>query len=118
MCIPVWRETEERGKRAKGKKKKKTTKQSRPKFHNSRILEGKEISPTQRENRRGINHKGAIKGDSCMCAQLLQSCLTLCDHMNRSPPGSSVHGILQARILEWVAIPSSRARLTQVRAQH
>ena len=37
-----------------------------------------------------------------------QLCLTLCDPMDRSPPGSSVHGILQARILEWVAIPSSR----------
>ena len=37
-----------------------------------------------------------------------QSFLTLCDPANCSPPGSSVHGILQARILEWVAIPSSR----------
>ena len=37
-----------------------------------------------------------------------QSCLTLCDHMDCSPPGSSVHGILQARILEWVANSSSR----------
>ena len=33
-----------------------------------------------------------------------QSCLTLCDPMDCSSPGSSVHGILQARILEWVAI--------------
>ena len=39
----------------------------------------------------------------------LQSCLSLCDPMDYSPPGSSVHGILQARILEWVAISSSRA---------
>ena len=38
----------------------------------------------------------------------LQSCLTLCDPMERSPLGSSVHGILQARILEWVSIPFSR----------
>ena len=37
-----------------------------------------------------------------------QSCLTLCDPMDCSPPGSSVHGIPQARILEWVAMPSSR----------
>ena len=37
-----------------------------------------------------------------------QSCLTLCDPMGCSPPGSSVHGILQARILEWVAMSSSR----------
>ena len=40
-------------------------------------------------------------------ALVAQSCSTLCDPMNCSPPGSSVHGILQARILEWVAIPSS-----------
>ena len=37
-----------------------------------------------------------------------QSCLTLCDTMDCSPPGCSVHGILQARILEWVAISFSR----------
>ena len=37
-----------------------------------------------------------------------QSCLTLCDPMDYNLPGSSVHGILQARILEWVAIPFSR----------
>ena len=45
---------------------------------------------------------------ACMCAKLLQSCLTLCDPMDCYPPGSSVHGILQARILEWVAMPFSR----------
>ena len=43
-----------------------------------------------------------------MCVLTAQSCLTLCNPMNYSPPGSSVHGILQARILEWVAIPFSR----------
>ena len=44
-----------------------------------------------------------------MCVSLVtQSCPTLCDPMDCSPPGSSVHGILQARILEWVAMPSSR----------
>ena len=37
-----------------------------------------------------------------------QSCLTLCDPMDCSPPGSSVHGIPQARILEWVAMPFSK----------
>ena len=36
-----------------------------------------------------------------------QSCLTLFDSMDRSPPGFSVHGILQAKIVEWVSIPSS-----------
>ena len=37
-----------------------------------------------------------------------QSCLTFCDPVDCSPPDSSVHGILQARILEWVAISFSR----------
>ena len=37
-----------------------------------------------------------------------QSCSTLCDPVDCGPPGSSVHGILQARILEWVAISFSR----------
>ena len=37
-------------------------------------------------------------------AKLLQSCLTLCDPIDGSPPGSSIPGILQARTLEWVAI--------------
>ena len=42
----------------------------------------------------------------CVHAQWLQLCLTLCDRMDLSPPGFSVHGILQASILEWVAMPS------------
>ena len=42
-------------------------------------------------------------------AKSLQSCLTLCDPIDGSPPGSSVHGILQARTLEWVAISYSNA---------
>ena len=40
--------------------------------------------------------------------KVVQSCLTFCNPMDCSLSGSSVHGILQARILEWVAIPSSR----------
>ena len=42
-------------------------------------------------------------------AKLLQSCPTLCDPIDGSPPGSSVPGILQARTLEWVAISFSSA---------
>ena len=41
-------------------------------------------------------------------AQSLQSCPTLCNSMDGSPPGFSVHGILQTRILEWFAISCSR----------
>ena len=59
--------------------------------------------------------------DSCCCtaethckpiaatAKSLQSCPTLCDPIDGSPPGSPIHGILQARTLEWVAISSSNA---------
>ena len=43
-----------------------------------------------------------------MHAKPLQLCLTLCDPMDCSPPGFSVHGILQASILEWVVISFSR----------
>ena len=47
-------------------------------------------------------------GHACMHALSLQSCLTLCHPMDCSPPGASVHGILQARTLEWVTMPASR----------
>ena len=43
-----------------------------------------------------------------VCAKLLELCLTACHPIDHSSPGSSVHGILQARILEWVAMLSSR----------
>ena len=49
-------------------------------------------------------------------ARSLQSCPTLCDPMDCSPPGSSVHGVLQARTLEWIAMPSSRGS-SQLRYQ-
>ena len=45
---------------------------------------------------------------ACIHAEPLQSCTTLCDSMNHNLPGSSVHEILQARMLEWVVMPSSR----------
>ena len=45
---------------------------------------------------------------SCVCAKSLQSCLTLCTPLGCRPSGSSVHGILKARIMNWVAIPFSR----------
>ena len=43
----------------------------------------------------------------CVCMLVAQSCLTLCNPIDCSPPGPSVHGILQARTLEWVAISFS-----------
>ena len=53
----------------------------------------------------------ALQCCASICAVLclvVQSCLTLCNPMDCSPPGSSVHGIRQAKILEWLAMPSSR----------
>ena len=59
-----------------------------------------------------IFYKWSLKAliSYCVCAACLvgQSCLTLCDSVDYSPPGFSVHEILQARILEWAAIPFSR----------
>ena len=54
----------------------------------------------------------AVKESACnavaaAAAKSLQSFLTLCDPTDGSPPGSSVHGIFQARVLEWVAIAFS-----------
>ena len=55
-------------------------------------------------------NKGIVNQNSMVSevSEVAQSCLTLCDPMDCSPPGFSVHGILQARILEWVAISFSR----------
>ena len=44
----------------------------------------------------------------CMHAKSLQLCLTLCNPLDCSSPGSSIHGIIQTRVLEWIAMPSSR----------
>ena len=49
----------------------------------------------------------SLDSDVCVCV-CFQSCLTLCDPMDCSPPGSSVHGISQAGTLEWFAISSFR----------
>ena len=49
-----------------------------------------------------------VKTKTCICVLVAQSCPTLCEPMDCSLPGSSVHGILQARVLEWVAISFSR----------
>ena len=57
---------------------------------------------TQEEMNRPITIKGTE-------SEVAQSCPTLSDPMDCSPPGSSVHGIFQARTLEWVAISFSNA---------
>ena len=56
------------------------------------------------------------QGWGCVCVLVAQSCPTHCHSMDCSPPGSFVHGIFQARILEWVAISFSRGS-SQLRDQ-
>ena len=51
----------------------------------------------------------AAAAAAAAATKLLLSCITLCDPIDGSLPGSSIPGILQARVLEWVAIPFSRA---------
>ena len=53
----------------------------------------------------------------CCCGKACQSCPTLCDPIDGSPPSSSVPGILQARTLEWVAIPFSSASKWKVKVK-
>ena len=50
-----------------------------------------------------------INSSAAAAAKSLQSCPTLCDPIDSSPPGSPIPGILQARTLEWVAIAFSNA---------
>ena len=50
-----------------------------------------------------------LRSQKSLAAKSLQSCLTLCDPRDSSPPGFPVSGILQARTLEWVAISFSNA---------
>ena len=56
-----------------------------------------------------INCSGRFWGIIAAAAKSLRSCPTLCDPIDRSPPGSLIPGILQARTLEWVAISFSNA---------
>ena len=56
-----------------------------------------------------LDRKGKLNFPAAAAAKLLQSCPTLCDPIDGSPPGSPVPGILQARTLEWVAISFSNA---------
>ena len=59
-----------------------------------------------------LNHAAAAAA-----AKSLQSCLTLCDPIDSSPPGSPISGILQARTLEWVAISLSNAQKVKVKVK-
>ena len=66
--------------------------------------------PSESDQQIKLLYDYALSNDFCSEVKVLvtQSCLPLCDPMDRSPPSSSVHGIFLARKLEWVAIPSSQ----------
>ena len=71
-------------------------------------------SPSLQVDSLPLRHPRSLCVCVCVCvyiyiAKLLQSCLTLCDPIDSSPPGSPVPGILQARTLEWIAISFSNA---------
>ena len=63
----------------------------------------------------GFPGGSVVKESTCQCrkvkseSEVTQSCPTLCDPMDCHLPGSSIHGIFQARVLEWVAIAFSSA---------
>ena len=77
-------------------------KSPRPQWHTRERLKHLPVRTKEPETQRLIN-------TSATAAKSLQSCLTLCDPGDSSPPGSHVPGILQARTLEWVAISFSSA---------
>ena len=68
------------------------------------------VSPALRADSLPLSHGGSPDIEvAAAAAKSLQSCPTLCDPIDGSPPGSAVPGILQARTLEWVAISFSNA---------
>ena len=60
---------------------------------------------------KGVRLLKKVAAAAAAAAKLLQSCPTLSDPMDCSPPGSSIHGIFQAGVLEWLAIAFSIARV-------
>ena len=68
-------------------------------------------------SRSGSTSPPILKENSA-AAKSLQSCLTLCDPIEGSPPGSSVHGIFQARVLEWGAIALSKENSSDSNSGH
>ena len=92
------------------KKKKKNTNWKRymyPNVHNSTIYNNQNTGAPQVTINRQMGQDTHTHSQWNIAAKLLQSCPTLCNPIDGSPPGSPVPGILQARTLEWVAISFS-----------
>ena len=79
------------------------------------LLSGSHLVHRKNSHIPGLNNLKFPRFRTAAAAKSLQSCLTLCNRIDDSPPGSPVPGILQARTLEWVAISSSIARKRKVK---
>ena len=71
-------------------------------------VQGPEEKLARNKNLLLTSHWGGLNINVCACMLVAQSCWTLCDPVDCPPPSFSVHEILQAGVLEWVAIPFSR----------
>ena len=74
----------------------------------SHVSEAGSVLDSFLERQFALGVKGTVPGPELFVCSVAQPCPTLCHPTDCSPPGSYVRGILQARILEWVAMPSSR----------
>ena len=73
------------------------------------MVSGSNVSEREESDNKNVGIAGSCRVAAAATAKSLQSCLTLCDPIDSSPPGSLVPGILQARTLEWAAIAFSNA---------
>ena len=103
LCIPLLAYQERKKERSEGGRKK-----GRKERKRERKKRRKEEREKGRKKERKEERKEGRKKERKKESEIAQSCPTLCDPVDCSPPGSSVHGILQARRLEWVAISFSR----------
>ena len=62
----------------------------------------------------GLKKRQGYTVECVLCGVCVQSCLTFCGPMECIPPGSSVHGLFQARLLEWVTISSTMQYLDRI----
>ena len=78
------------------------------------MLEKKKVEETMAENFPNLAKDKNLYFKKLAAAKSLQSCPTLCDPIDGSPPSSPVPGILQARTLEWVAISFSKSQTGEI----
>ena len=82
------------------------------------MVSGSNVSEREESDNKNVGIAGSCRVAAAATAKSLQSCPTLRDPIDGSPPGSSVPGTLQARILEWVAISFTNARRWKVKSEN